>query len=184
MPKSRSEAISAGANRYFTGEPCKYGHLCERSLNSHCVECDRIRTLKYYHDPKNKARVKARVARYMKTDAGKAAQSKYWASPKGAANSTRYRSTEKGRTATRRSNAKRQYAWRKRTPKWVDINAIEEFVLRKPDGYHIDHIIPLRGGNVSGLHVLENLQYLPADKNRAKSNSVIPITLEAAVCPL
>lgn len=64
------------------------------------------------------------------------------------------------------SNMKRK----KRMPKWADKEAIKNFYLNKPHGYQVDHIIPLCGQNVSGLHVESNLQYLLPEENRQKSN--------------
>lgn len=57
-----------------------------------------------------------------------------------------------------------------RTPEWSELDLIADFYSRCPDGYHVDHIIPLRGKLASGLHVLSNLQYLTALDNRVKSN--------------
>ena len=57
-----------------------------------------------------------------------------------------------------------------RIPPWANLEAIKQFYLNRPEGHHVDHIIPLRGKTVSGLHILENLQYLPAKENLAKSN--------------
>lgn len=70
--------------------------------------------------------------------------------------------------------AKRRADKLQRTPKWADLKAISEFYANRPEGYHVDHIIPLCGELVSGLHVLENLQYLPASENCSKSNNFDP----------
>lgn len=37
--------------------------------------------------------------------------------------------------------------------------------------WEVDHIVPLQGKNVSGLHVHYNLQNIPASLNRSKRNS-------------
>lgn len=76
--------------------------------------------------------------------------------------------------------AKRRASRLSRTPKWLDsedswlIQEIYDFaVLRtKTHGFkwHVDHIIPLQGKLVSGLHVPTNLQVIPAIANVRKSN--------------
>ena len=55
-------------------------------------------------------------------------------------------------------------------PPWANIEAIKQIYLNCPDGYHVDHIIPLKGELVSGLHVETNLQHLPAKENMQKRN--------------
>ena len=59
---------------------------------------------------------------------------------------------------------------RKACPLWVDLKAIEEIYMGCPTGHDVDHIVPLQGETVCGLHVPWNLQYLPASINRAKRN--------------
>lgn len=41
IPSSRKEAITLGLKRYFTGKPCKHGHLSERNIHGMCMECER-----------------------------------------------------------------------------------------------------------------------------------------------
>jgi 5-methylcytosine-specific restriction endonuclease McrA len=43
----------------------------------------------------------------------------------------------------------------------------------RPEGTQVDHIIPINGENVSGLHVPWNLQYLTPEENNAKSNKTL-----------
>lgn len=66
----------------------------------------------------------------------------------------------------------------KATPYWSDADEIAliykqagslQKLLDRP--LHVDHIIPLRGKLVSGLHVPDNLQITDADYNIRKSNS-------------
>lgn len=70
----------------------------------------------------------------------------------------------------RAKDAKRRARLLQAIPKWADLKAIEEFYKNRPEGYEVDHIVPLQGKNVCGLHVIENLQYLSALENRRKSN--------------
>lgn len=70
---------------------------------------------------------------------------------------------------------------RGRTPNWLSkdqIKAIQNFYWLAKDlevitgeRYQVDHIVPLNGKIVCGLHVPWNLQVLPADLNLKKSNS-------------
>lgn len=59
----RKAALAAGLTRYFTGRPCKHGHVAERTAsNGECFVCAEIRAAKAMEtDP---ARVRAKYARY------------------------------------------------------------------------------------------------------------------------
>jgi hypothetical protein len=37
---TRAEAKAKGLKRYFTGKPCKRGHVSERRVGGNCVDCD------------------------------------------------------------------------------------------------------------------------------------------------
>lgn len=151
------------ADTYFTGKPCKRGHVAPRFTSTrNCVECnkERGRVANMTHLSAKLKRATARV--------------NYWKDPEAA--------RERGREAGQRyyeRHPKRvladtrlqQIQKQQRTPKWANLKAIRVFYEACPEGYEVDHIIPLKGKSVSGLHVLENLQYLTVRENRSKGNS-------------
>lgn len=72
----------------------------------------------------------------------------------------------------RAANAKRRAAELNAIPSWADLGEIAKIYLLCPEGYHVDHEIPLQGPNVCGLHVEYNLQYLTAEENLKKGNKL------------
>jgi hypothetical protein len=81
------------------------------------------------------------------------------------------------RAKLRRRNVRHQ------TPKWLTFEQRREIELiyehareceaLTGDQYVVDHIVPLKGVNVCGLHVPWNLQVLPSDVNDSKGNKLI-----------
>lgn len=72
---------------------------------------------------------------------------------------------------------KRRAAKLRATPAWADIDAIlrvyetcAEVTVLTGIPHEVDHIIPLQGATVSGLHVESNLRVIPMVGNRRKSN--------------
>jgi hypothetical protein len=48
---TRLEAAASGLNKFYTGKPCKHGHLSERwVLNGACVQCNVERVAKQRRD--------------------------------------------------------------------------------------------------------------------------------------
>lgn len=86
----------------------------------------------------------------------------------------KYKTKEELKEATRKKvrevSANYRASVRNQTPPNADRKAIKKFYDNCPDGYEVDHIIPISKG---GLHTLENLQYLTITENRRKSNKII-----------
>jgi len=97
---------------------------------------------------------------------------------KGYFSSWRLANLDKARSYVQRYKTKKRNA----TPPWLTefhYNQIQDIYAHARDcelvsgtKYHVDHIIPIQGENVCGLHVPWNLQVLPADINISKSNRV------------
>lgn len=73
----------------------------------------------------------------------------------------------------RRAGCAKRYADKTRaTPPWADLKAIGAIYKEAvATGMHVDHIVPLHGKKVSGLHVHWNLQLLTPEENRKKHNT-------------
>jgi hypothetical protein len=80
---------------------------------------------------------------------------------------------------------KRQIGKLRRIPPWANLEAIAAVYSRAKEieaitgvAQHVDHLFPLQGKTVSGLHVAENLRIVPATVNLTKHNT-LPIDPEA-----
>ena len=81
------------------------------------------------------------------------------------------------------NKAKRKAAKLQRTPKWLTAIDFERIrtqyqlaeILTKlhNKSWHVDHIIPLQGKIVSGLHVPSNLQVIRGSENCSKQNTFV-----------
>lgn len=76
--------------------------------------------------------------------------------------------------------SKRRAAKVSGTPPWANMNKIEgmyakaaRMTLRTGIVHHVDHIIPLQGKYVCGLHVETNLQVIQASDNLRKKNKFV-----------
>lgn len=169
MYKTRKEALINNSAQYYTGSPCKKGHIsARRAKTGECLKCRALFLIKWRN--KNPHKVKEHNAtQYLKYET-----EKY----KWKARAQKYLKNNKDKV-----NAKTvayQLAKANRIPKWADAEKIKELynqaaIKSKKTGvqWHVDHIVPLRGKLVSGLHVPENLQVIPGIENVKKANRYI-----------
>lgn len=76
--------------------------------------------------------------------------------------------------------AKRRADRKNATPSWADLTKIREYyteAVRLSDEtgipHQVDHIVPLNGKEVCGLHVDYNLRVVTAEENNEKKNKLI-----------
>jgi len=156
-PATQAEALRQGVTYYFTGKPCKHGHLSERfAQNRNCRECLRIRNRKRTHtkdywidygDEQYKERKRKNAKRYYSSRAHKRAvrQRRFFEKASRVA-------TSQGVVELRRIRLEAQ------------LLSIDTGVK-----HEVDHIIPLIHDLVCGLDVPDNVQILTKAENRRKA---------------
>jgi hypothetical protein len=182
FPSSEFTSKTLGLRFYFTGKQCKEGHLDIRYASSkECRTCrlgknQRLKPQQKAWRDKNKKHIsELGKKRYYNNHDKELNRSR--AKWKKDPDAVRRRNLD---WITRQSNywthaaAKRRAALRRAIPCWADLDAIKAFYAACPPGYHVDHMHPLQGRTVCGLHVLENLQYLTPEENLRKFNRLEP----------
>jgi 5-methylcytosine-specific restriction endonuclease McrA len=184
-PKTRKEAQALGAKFYFTGEPCVRGHIALRKTKGSCLECVK----------EDWAVDNERRKEKPKTEAAKAAGRRYYeknrqaviarAAARPAEEKRRNRADYKDRNVdvVRADTSVRKRRHREATPKWLTpaerlqmrdlyVQARKMTELTR-ERYVVDHIVPLRGEEVCGLHVPWNLRVITQEENLKKSNKLV-----------
>lgn len=162
--RPRAIAIEAGAKRY-DAPPCKKCGCEERITSTRsCPLCHAqyMATRRLHRGECGRQQETEKRREWKKSNPGRDTS---------AAAARRSRIRDKIRLYSRQYQKTRNQNLQKSTPLWADLEAIAEFYCHCPPGHHVDHIIPMRGKLVCGLHVLANLQYLPASENLRKSNT-------------
>lgn len=189
LPKTRAEAKAQGAAYYFTGAPCKHGHVAPRKTKGACVEC-----LKLEWERGNQTRAEY-FRQYNHSEAGQKAKREYYdrnkteviarAQARDTAKVTQYKLAYKDRNPDlyKELVSLRRRRFRQATPKWLTAEDKLEIRLkyrlaielsRRTGVRHaVDHVVPLQGEDVCGLHVPWNLEVITQEENLKKSNKHI-----------
>ena len=172
----RQDAINAGHKHYFTGKPCVNGHIDVRHVSGHCVTCGKENaTRRYYENPEHRRELSRQEYR-RNVDRVRISSAKYY---------------KKNKHKIIVRNKKYKKRLREATPNWLSeldnflIDEVYVMSLLRSEctgvKHHVDHIVPLRGESVCGLHAPWNLQILTATENCAKQNKVIGYVAEASI---
>jgi hypothetical protein len=195
LPKTRAEAKATGAKYYFTGEPCKHGHVAPRKAKGACIECLKVEWEKgnearaeYFQQYNRRDAVKDRKNGWYLANRDKVIQA---ATTRPALVLREYRNTWKRNNTLKiyADNKARRRKHRLATPKWLtrqqksEIRQIYQIAITmtKTTGekYVVDHIVPLRSEIVCGLHVPWNLRVITHEENLTKSNQLVDSSLRS-----
>jgi hypothetical protein len=146
---------------------------------TYCKECKSLN----YQENKEKRKEQMRI-NYNSKKAEYAERASAYQQAHKEEHNKRNRSYHKRKPGIRRASvARRNAAKLQRTPKALtkaqlrEIRDIYEMAAElswlSEGGLHVDHIMPLRGKNSSGLHVPWNLQIIPAKANLRKGNKIL-----------
>lgn len=170
---TRADATSQGSRYYFTGLPCRRGHTAERYAgNGRCVACRRADVKADRADPVARDAARAYWRRYnakrLRTNPEHRDYMKRYLAA--------YAVSGKLAEALRRHQGKRK-GMEAFAVAWADREAIRAVygtaaALTRSSGtdYEVDHVVPTGSKLVCGLHVVENLQVIPARQNATKGN--------------
>ena len=171
---TRAEAKALGLKRYFTGRQCQEGNVHPyRTSDGNCACPACMERRREQHKPYLAAWKEANSERWRDTQIKSAHKTDV---------RQRRIGTRKEWKVANRDKVAADCRWRqtlkaKATPWWADRKAIEAIYaearrLERETGvkYHVDHIIPVQGRLVCGLHVESNLRIITASDNCRKHN--------------
>ncbi len=180
---TRKQAIAQNKKKYFTGVPCKNNHVSERYVISwRCCACISARDKKLYKNCKE-TRIK-QVRKWQSKHPTKVLQYNEKHKKKPDYKLRHQKANQKWKKANRaycNADWYKRYAHKLRaTPIWADFSKIKRIyekavrlTIKTGIPHQVDHIIPLLGKTVCGLHVQNNLRVITAQENRTKHNKII-----------
>jgi hypothetical protein len=199
LPKTRAEAKATGATHYFTGEPCKHGHIAPRKTKGACVECLKVewqqaadKRAEYFRQYNQREDVKDRKHEWYQDNREQVIAA---ASTRPAHVKREYQTAWKERNLVwvRADTKARRRKHREATPPWLPQRQKAQTrelykvasTMSKTTGeqYVVDHIYPLRSDVVCGLHVPWNLRVITQRENLEKSNALPDDSMALAFPP-